>query len=324
MTFRPYAAFTAAALAITVTTSVAAQDFRALASQDLVTAQQEIRENHPALIVDGPEAAAFRSYLDTGLAEAQALIGQVNSGDSHAYLMRYFAGGFRDSNLRITPTFDLLGPYFGISWGGVTTGWRNGEYVVTHVADGVRRGPRVGSVVTECNGVPIEQFAMEKLDRWEADLTTEAGRVRSAPYLLWNRNNPFTRGLPQTCKFREGRRTRDFELQIQPVSPQALEAAYRATVYMPGDVPLAIEQVNGRPWVHAHSLSEDADWTAFNASLVAQADALRGPQGFVLDLRGANGSEFTSTRRAYGLVNRIWTPEFTVSRQPVAGNVTYR
>ena len=59
MTFRPYAAFTAAALAITVTTSVAAQDFRALASQDLVTAQQEIRENHPALIVDGPEAAAF-------------------------------------------------------------------------------------------------------------------------------------------------------------------------------------------------------------------------------------------------------------------------
>ena len=73
MTFRPYAAFTAAALAITAATSVAAQDFRALASQDLVTAQQEIRENHPALVVGGPEAAAFRSYLDTGLAEAQAL-----------------------------------------------------------------------------------------------------------------------------------------------------------------------------------------------------------------------------------------------------------
>lgn len=324
MTFRSYAAVTVAALAITASTSVAAQDFRALASQDLVTAQQEIRENHPALVAGGAEAAAFRTYLDTGLAEAQALIGQVNSGDSHAYLMRYFAAGFRDSNLRITPTFDLLGPYFGISWGGVTTGWRDGQYVVTHVADGVRRGPRVGSVVTECNGVPIEQFAIEKLDRWEADLTTEAGRVRSAPYLLWNRNNPFTRGLPQTCKFQEGRRSRDIELQIQPVSPGALEAAYRATVYMPGAVPLAVEEVNGRPWVHVHSLNEDADWTAFNATVVAQADALRGPQGFVLDLRGANGSEFTSTRRAYGLVNRIWTPEFTVSRQPVAGEITYR
>ena len=324
MTFRSYAAVTVAALAITASTSVAAQDFRALASQDLVTAQQEIRENHPALVAGGAEAAAFRSYLDTGLAEAQALIGQVNSGDSHAYLMRYFAGGFRDSNLRITPTFDLLGPYFGISWGGVTTGWRDGQYVVTHVAEGVRRGPRVGAVVTECNGVPIEEFAIEKLDRWEADLTTEAGRIRSAPYLLWNRNNPFTRGLPQTCKFQEGRRSRDIELQIQPVSPAALEAAYRATVYMPGDVPLAVEEVNGRPWVHVHSLSEDADWAAFNATVVAQAEALRGPQGFVLDLRGANGSEFTSTRRAYGLVNRIWTPEFTVSRQPVAGEITYR
>jgi len=55
MTFRPYAAFTAAALAITATTSVAAQDFRALASQDLVTAQQEIRENHPALVAGGAD-----------------------------------------------------------------------------------------------------------------------------------------------------------------------------------------------------------------------------------------------------------------------------
>ncbi len=325
MTFRPYVALTAAALAIATATSVAAQDFRALASQDLVTAQEEIRENHPALIVDGPEAAAFRTYLDAGLAEAQSMLGQVNSGDSHAYLMRFFAAGFRDSNLRITPTFDLLGPYFATSWAGVTTGWKDGQYVVTQVAPGVRRGPPVGSVVLECNGIPIEEFAMGKLDRWEGDLTTEAGRVRSAPYLLWNRNNPFTRGVPQTCKFQEGRRRpRDYDLQIQPVSPAAMEAAYRATVWMPGDVPLAIEEVNGRPWVHVHSLSEDADWAAFNAALIAQVDSIRGPQGFVLYLRGANGSEFTASRRAYGVANRIWTPEFTVSRQPVVGEVTYR
>ncbi len=44
----------------------------------------------------------------------------------------------------------------------------------------------------------------------------------------------------------------------------------------------------------------------------------------MLDLRGANGSEFTASRRAYGVANRIWTPEFTVSRQPVVGEVTYR
>ena len=26
--------------------------------------------------------------------------------------------------------------------------------------------------------------------------TQEAGRITSAPYLLWNRNNPFTGGVP--------------------------------------------------------------------------------------------------------------------------------
>ena len=61
------------------------------------------------------------------------------------------------------------------------------------------------------------------------------------------------------------------------------------------------------------------------AAVEAQAATLRGPQGFVLDLRAASGaSAYTSTARGYGLANRIWTPEFTVSRQPVAGMITYR
>ena len=45
----------------------------------------------------------------------------------------------------------------------------------------------------------------------------------------------------------------------------------------------------------------------------------------MLDLRAASGaSAYTSTARGYGLANRIWTPEFTVSRQPAAGAITYR
>ncbi|OWY58690.1 hypothetical protein B7486_78620, partial [cyanobacterium TDX16] len=170
-----------------------------------------------------------------------------NSAHSHAYLMRYYAGGFRDSNIQVSPTFDNMGPYFGTSWPGFATGWRDGRYVVTYVKPGTRGAPRVGDVVTSCNVVPIEEFARGKLDRWEGNLDTEAGRVTSAPYLFWNRNNPFTAGVPSQCSFQSGRgRPRDIQIRPIPVVAGDLEAAYRATVYMPPATPLAVETVNGR------------------------------------------------------------------------------
>ncbi len=303
-----------------------AQDFRALARTDLQAAHDALRDNHPAAVVPGTAGDTFRSWLDAGLTDANGRIGQVNSGDAHAYLMRYYAAGFRDSNIAITPSFEGMGPYFGTSWAGIATGWRNGQYVVTYVKDGVRNAPRLGDVVVACNLTPIEEFARTKLDKWEGNLETEAGRVTSAPYLLWNRNNPFANGLPSTCDFKRGNgRPRAVELRPVPIVAGDLEAAYRATVYMPTATPLSVETVNGRPWVNVHSFADSAGWDAFNSQVESQAAALRGPQGFVLDLRAASGaSAYTSTARGYGMANRIWTPDFTVSRQPAAGAITYR
>jgi len=314
-----------AALALAVSAgSVLAQDFRALARQDLQTAHDQLAANHPAAALSGPASENFRGWIDAGLADATAKAGQVNSGDSHSYLMRYYARGFRDSNIAITPSFEGLGPYFATSWPGFATGWRDGKYVVTYVKPGTRGAPPLGAAVVDCNGVTAEDLALAKLDRWEADLTSEAGRASSAPYLLWNRNNPFATGMPAVCNFSvNNRRAREFRLTPVPIQAGDLEAAYRATVYQPGATPLAIETVNGRPWVHVHSFADTAGWDAFNEAVVAQAATLRA-QGFVLDLRGAAGQSYTSTARGYGLANRIWTPEFTVSRQPAAGEITYR
>jgi hypothetical protein len=316
-----------AALVVAVSAGSAfAQDFRALARQDLQRAHDELAANHPAPAVPGAASQGFRAWLDTGLQEALALAPRVNSGDSHAYLLRYYAGGFRDSNIRVSPTFEGMGPFFGISWPGFTTGWRNGRYVVTYVKPGARGAPRVGDLVVECNAMPIEEFARAKLDRWEGNLDTEAGRVTSAPYLMWNRNNPLTAGMPSQCSFQTGRgRPRDLPIRPLPLVAGDLEAAYRATVYMPPATPLAVETINGRPWLHVHSFADSAGWAAFNNAVEAQVASLRGPLGFVLDLRAASGSgENSSTARGYGLANRIWTPEFTVSRQPAAGDITYR
>ena len=316
---------TAATLALALTAGAAmAQDFRALARQDLQAAHDQLRANHPAAVLPGASSQAFNAWIDAGLADSLSKAGQVNSGDSHSYLMRYYARGFRDSNIAMTPSFEGLSPYFGISWPGIATGWRDGKYVVTYVKPGTRNAPPLGAALIDCTGTTAADLAKQKLDGWEADLTTEAGRVQSAPFLLWNRNNPFTSGVPGLCNFSvNGRRPREYTLTPQPAVVAELEAAYRATNYVPGATPLGVEQVNGRPWVHVHSFADTAGWDAFNAAVLAQAGALRA-SGFVLDLRGAAGQSYTSTSRGYGLANRIWTPEFTVSRQPAAGEITYR
>lgn len=316
-----------AALVLTASTGAAfAQDFRELARQDLQAAHDQLAANHPAAAVQSPASQSFRAWIDTGLQEALGMANRVNSGDAHAYLLNYYAGGFRDSNISLRPTFEGMGPFFGTSWPGYATGWRDGKYVVTYVKPGTRGAPPVGAALVSCNLRPIEEYSREKLDRWEGDLTTEAGRVTSAPYLLWNRNNPFVGGMPSTCEFSiNNRRAREYEIRPIPVADGDLEAAYRASVYTASATPLSVETVNGRPWVNVHSFADNAGWDAFNAQLASQAAAIRGPQGFVLDLRGASGNSiFTSTARGYGMANRIWTPEFTVSRQPAAGEVTYR
>lgn len=322
----PVAATAALALTLTAGSSLA-QDFRALVRQDLQAAHDELAANHPAPAIPGQASDTFRAWLDAGLQEALSKAGQASSGSSHAYLLRYYAAGFRDSNIVIRPSYETSADRFkATSWPGLATGWRNGQYVVTYVQPGVRGLPPVGAVVTECNLEPIEQYSRTKLDLWEGDLNTEAGRINSAPYLLWNRNNPFAGGTPSTCNFKVGnRRERAYDLRPVPVVAANLEAAYRSTLYTPTATPLSIETVNGRPWINVHSFADDAGWDAFNAQLEGQLATIRGPQGFVLDLRGGSGaSNLGSTARGYGVLNRLWTSEFTQSRQPTGGDFTYR
>lgn len=201
MTHRLFTAASAVALSL-IASSVVAQDFRDLARQDLQAAHAALRDNHPAAVIPGAASEDFRAWLDAGLADALSKVGQVNSGDSHAYLMRYYGAGFRDSNITLRPTFEGLGPYFATNWPGYTTGWRDGQYVVTWVKPGTRGAPAVGAVVTECNAQPIEEYARGKLDLWEGDLDTEAGRVRSAPIFCGTATTPSPEACPRPANSR--------------------------------------------------------------------------------------------------------------------------
>lgn len=317
-------AASAAALMLACSAGVAsAQNFRALAEQDLTAAHAALRDNHPAAVVPGA-GDTFASWLDAGLAEGRSRLDEITNADGYVFALRGYANGFRDNNISIEPTYEPAPAWSAAGTPNFTTAWRDGGYVVSWVKPGVRNLPPLGARLVECDTVSAADMATRRLDKFEGDLTLEAERVRTAPYLLWDRNNPFTGDLPRQCKFQDGRRQRTFTLTTAFTPPAELEAAYRASVFTPSVQPLGIETVNGRPWVRMNSLSESAPWDAFQAQVEAQAAALRGPSGFVLDLRGAEGSSLNATARGYGTANRIWSPEFTVSRQPEAGQLTYR
>ena len=77
---RMIAAASAAVLSLTVAAGAAvAQDFRALAQQDLQAAHDALAANHPAAVISGAPSEAFRSWIDAGLTDAQGKVGRVNS-----------------------------------------------------------------------------------------------------------------------------------------------------------------------------------------------------------------------------------------------------
>lgn len=301
----------------------AAQDWRAAAEQDLTAAHQALSENHPAAVIDAPSSGHFRTWLNQGLEQMRGELNRVNSPNAYAYLLRGYGHGFRDANIRIEPTWTARDPWQAVAWPNFSTAWRDGGYVVSWVKPGARNVPQVGWVLDSCDGLPAEEIAERRLDIWEGDLTLEADRAATAPYLFWDRGNPMAGGIPGECRFRDGRRNRNVRLATDFATPEELEAAYRASVYVAA-TPLAVEINDGLAWIHIHTLADDADWTGFLAQVEAQQEAIRGASGVVIDLRGARGNAADSASYTLRTAARIWSPEMIGAAQPTQVNLAYR
>jgi hypothetical protein len=205
-----------------------AQD-AAAAQRDLQSIHDQLRDNSPEAVVD-KDSATFRDWLDKGLAQSLALANQVNTPNAYGYVLRGYSGGFRDSSIDATPNWQPLPRGFAIDWPGFSTSWRDGGYYVAYVQPGVRGLPPVGAKILTCDGKPVEDAARQRLDRYEGNLNLEADRVRTAPWLFWNRGNPLVGGHPLTCEVTNangrGKRTIDLDYITSPDADR--DAAYRA------------------------------------------------------------------------------------------------
>lgn len=315
---------TALALSTALTaTATVAQDWRAQAEQDLTAIHAALRDNHPAAVID-QDSSTFRSWLDAGLAEARENLGRVNSPNAFGYILRGYAGGFRDANIQAGPSWEESEPWFGVAWPSFATRWENGGYVVSYVAQGVRNTPPLGARLIDCDGTPAAEIANRRLDRYEGNLQLEADRYATAPYLLWDRANPMAGSLPAQCNWQVGNRRRAFPITAVPASAQEREVAYRASVFTPPATTLVVEPWNGGHWIRVHTLEADGAWEAFYAQVESMAEAIRAGSHIVIDLRGVSAGDVNSTAFGYRLANRIWGPDYFVSRQPGSANIGYR
>lgn len=310
----------AASVSLLAVTAANAQDWRAAAQQDVEALHQEIQQNHPALVTGGDEAG-FAQRLASGYAEARDRAGRVRDADDYAFTMRGFARSLEDTNITFDPNWQTPPLWDGQLWSQMTTAWRDGQYVVTWVDPAARNMPSVGATLISCGDLSAEEFARQRLDHWEGNLDQPGDREQTAPYLFWDRGNPFIGGLPGSCRFaNNGRgRGRDYTL-IGTFAPEpSRRAAWASAVYTP-QVPLGVESFNGGTWIHLHDLTQGSASQAFLAQIDQQLATIQGGN-VVIDLRGARAG---SAALGYSLANRLWGVDYRVSQQRIEGQIVYR
>ncbi|HRH19182.1 MAG TPA: hypothetical protein PLE81_00930 [Brevundimonas sp.] len=311
----------AASVSLLAVTAAAAQDFGAAAQRDVDALHQEIRDNHPALVTGGDEAG-FAQRLAAGYATARDEASRVRDAQAYAFTLRRFARSMEDTNISFDPNWQTPPLWDAQRWTQFTTGWRNGAYVVTWVDPAAgRNAPPVGATLISCGEQSAEEFARRRLDGWEGDLDQPGDREQTAPYLFWDRGNPFVGGLPTSCRFApNGRgRGRDYTLAGAFATEPSLRAAWASTVYTP-QTALSVETMAGGHWIHVHDLSQGNASQAFLAQIDAQLAAIQGGN-VVIDLRGARSG---SAALGYSLANRLWGVDYRVSQQRISGQIVYR
>ncbi len=315
----------AATAALVAASGAAAQDWSALAASDLQAIHDSLRDNSPAVYVDR-DSKTFRSWVDAGYAQARALplnkIGPNPQG--YLYALRAYTGGFRDPNIHADGNWAPTRPWLAVTWPGFSTAWRNGAYVVAYADPSFKKTPPVGAVLVSCDKKPAEQLARERLDRYEGNLDLQPDRLRTAPYLLWDRSNPFIT-MPQKCDFMVGKSRQTYPiLDAQQFGGGAQDTSRQAAFQAAAPKPLGagLEPFGqGGFWINLHTFES----TDGSETLVTQIDqnqaALRAAPFIVIDLRGADDGYAAA---GYRIANRIWDPVYIRSKAPQYGPVAYR
>lgn len=292
--------------------------WRADAARDLAAMHQALLANSPAPF-SGPSGKVFRHWLDKGFAQARWEIPQVRDSSSYYYLLRGYAGGFRDSHVAVYPVSDepLARPR---AWPGFALAWSNGAYRVSWRGDQPSAAaPPVGARLISCGGLDADALAQRRLDRFDGNLELAFGRFRTASRLLVDEGNPFVPPPPKTCSFQVDGHTRSFTLRY--VAPTDAEVRDHLTQMPRSDDPFTLERVSKDAWWLRIPLMQGDGWAHLLSEVDKHREELRAAPLVVMDLRGNYGGDSAYAER---LAARLWGSDLVASRQPPEGDVIWR
>lgn len=256
----------------------AAKGWRALAEADVSFAERLLRNNHPGA---APELgdAAFRRTLDSTIAVAHKQAQAVAGWDGYVAVMRGLAYGIGDKHIWFRALHQPITPH----WGGAIAALRGGTWLLVD-GDSARPAP-VGGELVSCDGVPIADYARQRLASTHGVWSVEAQRITAAPFLFVDEGSPFV-PLPKSCVVKKDGQTTTWSPEWRSVSRAVLSAKIAAAAPV-GRAGFGIRPFAKGFWVGMESLNDRAAKVADSAK--ARAEELRKAPMIVVDVRGNGG-----------------------------------
>jgi hypothetical protein len=291
-----------------------------MARHDLEFIREQLLIHHPGAVDgDNPD---FAVWLDAGHAEALGRIERVRGFAAYHHVLRGFVHGFADKHLALEMS---LG-YRRHAWSGIVMAWNGRDFVVRDRADDVALP--VGAVLVGCDGIPVEDLWVARVETFYARKGIPADRFREAPRLLIANANPLVE-LPRECRFVENGRTLGLQLAWRDSEAEMLRQILSAA----RPIRRRAEQSQLRPfgergaWLELASFSAQGDQSDRLHELLAGLETLRALETLVVDVRGNGGgsSHWTEVfvRRLYGDDFWRWTRQ-RWQTQKSAPRVDYR
>lgn len=254
--------------------------WRALTRADVDAAARLLEENHPGA---SPEAddAEFRSRLAENRAQARARAAQVRGYPGYVATLSAFAIGIGDRHV------GFLEQYYpaSLDWPGFLLARRGTVWTVADEDQSRTQASLIGATLVSCDGEPADDFARRTLGVFRGVWSVEAQRIRTAPWLLVDANNPFL-ARPKSCVFSQNGSPTTVSLEWSTISRATLRPRMRA-LSNGGSPGFGVEPFGEGWWINLADLSDDARVVV--AAVSDRVAAIRAAPLVVLDVRGNYG-----------------------------------
>ncbi len=261
--------------------NAAAGAWQVLAKGDADAALALIAGNHPGASAELGDTD-FQARLAAARAHVDERLPGVKDYAGYAALMSGLATDFRDGHIWST---GLVAPIVR-NWAGLVIVRQGGQWMVG-AQDAAEGEPALtGARLADCDGVPAERWAAERLGQFQANPAVEAQLARRGPVLLLDDGNPFL-VRPTACGFvtADGKAER-LTLRWRRIGQPQIERL-AGSVMHPARAGMGVAPFAGGYWISLGTLGDAAQKVV--DAVTAQQAALRAAPMVVLDLRGNGG-----------------------------------